>query len=238
LFIPNTKIDLAFLDEFKAALEDPNSVKIEPKIYKIYDILLTEFSKETKKYISSRTANKMLKIMKAKALLDGRTTVNFDDMQELRYAMCVSNNEKEENIFDACYSKHVSQADEIEKVSEELNQIKAKVSNIASMLPTLGDVEALNNLRELNAINQALSSRGYPSDEIRVRAQKIANEARTIFENSKELVFNNNEIGVKYESGPKQIEAESVDPFTKGTIVNLINNGGKIRGGADTECPF
>jgi len=55
--------------------------------------------KESKKYISQRTANKSLKVLKVSALLDGRDKVEYRDLEELKYVFCVLNRKMEEEIF-------------------------------------------------------------------------------------------------------------------------------------------
>lgn len=69
-FVPPKLISLAKLKEFTALVEKPNTVKFSKQILETYDYLLEEYTKESKKYISPRTANKALRVLKASALLN------------------------------------------------------------------------------------------------------------------------------------------------------------------------
>jgi len=123
-------MDMKQLKEFTDKLYS-NHVIIEPDVLEVYDELIQEFSKEInnakKKFISSRTANKLLDIVKASALLDNRKKVNFADLYEVKYGLCVINDDKDENTFEIVYKRCVSSLEEEKTQIKELKKIEKEL---------------------------------------------------------------------------------------------------------------
>ena len=188
-FKPAKVLDLAKLEEFTKLVEDPNSVKFPDEVLEAYDVLLQEFMKESKKYISQRTANKALKVLKVSALLDGRDKVSYDDLEELRYVFCVLNRRIEEELFDAVFEKHVSKAEEERQVVGDISQIETKVNNMPSDFSQLSDQEFISKMRELNEFIHLLEGMPSPTQKSSQKRDEVLRRMRDLVANNRDILF-------------------------------------------------
>jgi len=188
-FKPAKVLDLAKLEEFTKLVEDPNSVKFPDEVLEAYDVLLQEFMKESKKYISQRTANKALKVLKVSALLDGRDKVSYDDLEELRYVFCVLNRRIEEELFDAVFEKHIGKAEEERQVIGDISQIETKVNNMPSDFSQLSDQEFINKMRELNEFIHLLESMPSPTQKSSQKRDEVLRRMRDLVANNRDILF-------------------------------------------------
>lgn len=129
-------------------MKDPKSVDFPDEVIKIYHDFVSEFQQESNKYISQRTANKALNVVKATTILDGRKEVKFSDLEEVRYVFCVLNNDKEENVFDAVYTKIVAPA---EKILESIDTLQ-RISQEVAELPVDLDKKDVDELVEVSKV--------------------------------------------------------------------------------------
>jgi len=109
-----------------------NYVKIDSDVLEVYDEMIAEFVKEIgsekkKKLVSARTTNKLLDIVRASVLLDNRKKAELTDLYEIKYGLCVINDDTEENIFEKVYKRCVeslgderNQMAELEKIETDL----------------------------------------------------------------------------------------------------------------------
>jgi MoxR-like ATPase len=200
-FSPKKLLNLVKLEEFVNLVEDPNSVKFPKQILETFDYLLEEFTKESKKYISPRTANKSLKVLKASALLDGRDEVNYSDLEELRYVFCVINRRIEEEIFDAVYEKCVGKAEEERQVMVDLDDIENKVNAMPVDFETLNDQDFINKMRELNEYIHLIEGMASPT-------QKTTNKRNDILQRMRQLVADNRDKLFK-RNAPKSLPSNN-----------------------------
>ena len=188
-FKPAKVLDLAKLEEFTKLVEDPNSVKFPDEVLEAYDVLLQEFMKESKKYISQRTANKALKVLKVSALLDGRDKVSYDDLEELRYVFCVLNRRIEEELFDAVFEKHIGKAEEERQVVGDISQIETKVNNMPSDFSQLSDQEFISKMRELNEFIHLLEGMPSPTQKSSQKRDEVLRRMRDLVANNRDILF-------------------------------------------------
>lgn len=100
-----------------------DSIELPEAIIKLYDMIIREYSKQLNCYVSDRKANKMLNIIKASALLNSRTKATFDDIAPIRYALVILNNDQQEEVFRAVYTKLMSDNVKYEQVVTELDNL-------------------------------------------------------------------------------------------------------------------
>jgi len=190
---PNFKVPEAItlkqLKDFTKKVETPNTVKFPRNILTIYDELLTNFIKESKKYISPRTANKALKVLKVAALLDNRDKVEYKDLEELRYVFCVLNRKIEEGIFDAVYEKFVGKAEEEMVILKDLKEVENKVAKTPKNFNGLSDKEFIGKMRELNEYIHLLESMDSPTTKTSKKRDAILESMRNIVANNRDKLF-------------------------------------------------
>jgi len=188
-FEPVQICSLKELQKLSSLVESPNAVKIPKEILETYDHLLSEFIKETKKYISPRTANKALKVLKAAALLDKRVEVGYEDMEELRYVFCTLNDKMEEEIFDATYDRCVGKAEEEKTVQTDLGEMEIKIGQIPTSFDNFKDEEFINKMRELNEYIHVLEQMNCPTDDTKAKKERLLSNIRSIIEDNRDILF-------------------------------------------------
>jgi len=186
-------LSLKKLKEFSALVESPNSVKFPPHILEVFDTLLKEFVKESKKYISQRTANKSLKVLKASAILDKRDKVDYQDLEELKYVFCVLNRRIEEEIFDAVYERCVGKAEEEKVVMKDLEDIEVNVAKMPDNFDSLDDKEFIDKMRELNEYIHCLEDMDGPTQVARQKINEILDKMRKITADNRDKLFKRKE---------------------------------------------
>ena len=201
-FVAPKVLDLVKLKEFTALIDSPNTVTFPKDVLEAYDTLLTEFMKESKKYISQRTANKALKIVKVSALLDGRDKANYDDLEELRYVFCVLNRRIEEEIFDAVFERCVGKAEEERQVITDLEEVETKVNNMPSDFGVLSDQDFIGKMRELNEYIHLIEGMTNPTQKTGIKRNEILNRMRDLVANNRDKLFKR--------TGPKALDDGSV----------------------------
>jgi MoxR-like ATPase len=188
-FKPAKTLNLSELKAFVALIDDPKSVEFPTKILEVFDTFLTEFTKESKKYISPRTANKSLKVLKVSSLLNGRNKVEYDDLEELRYVFCVLNRKMEEEIFDAVFEKCVGKAEEEIQALSDISQIETKVSAIPNDFSSLSDQDFITKMRELNEYIHLLESLPSPTQATSQKRDIILQRMRDLVANNRDKLF-------------------------------------------------
>ena len=188
-FVPEKLIDMEKLQEFADLVEKPKSVKFKKDILDAYDNLLSEFTKESKKYISQRTANKALKVVKASALLNGRKEANHDDLEELKYVFCVLNRRIEEEIFDAVFERCVGKVEEERSIMDDLDKIEAQVSAMPGDFSGLADTDFITKMRELNEYAQLIQKMTSPTSKVTKRKTELSDRIRALHSNNRDKLF-------------------------------------------------
>lgn len=207
--------DMKKLQDFTNAIDDANTVKFPSDILDAFDVVYQEYSKESKKYISQRTANKALKVLKASALIDGRDEVGYNDLEELRYVFCVLNNKMEEQIFDAVYEKHVGKIEEERLAMQDLQNIEDKVKKIPTDFAPLSDSEFITKMREINEFIHLLEGMATPTQPIAQKRDNSLRQLREIVEKNRDKLFTKREDGndpTQSSDVEEVVEAEYVEP--------------------------
>lgn len=182
-------LDLKKLKAFTKKMNNPKSVKFTEQILKTFDELVETFSKESKKYISQRTANKALKVLKVSALLDGRKEVIYKDLEELKYVLCVLNRRVEEEIFDAVYEKHVGNAEEEEIILEDLGNIDKRFIIIPEDFAKLTDKEFVEKMTELTELVHLLENMNCPTPRTEQKRDELIESMRKIIDSNRDKLF-------------------------------------------------
>lgn len=181
--------DLQKLKDFTTLVDAPNSVNFPKDVLDIFDTLLQEYMKESKKYISQRTANKALKVLKVSALLNQREEVDYSDLEELKYVFCVLNRKIDEELFNAVYEKHVGKVEEERLALQDLNNIETKVNNIPNDFANLTDQEFITRMREINEFIHILESMQTPTQPISQKRDHILKGLRQVVEKNRDKLF-------------------------------------------------
>lgn len=212
-----TVFNLKDLKEFADIIEHPNHVAFPKDVLDAFDTVYQEYQKETKKYISQRTANKALKVLKASAMLNDRDTVEFSDLEELRYVFCVLNNKMEEELFDAVYEKHVGKIEEERLALQDLQKIESKVKSIPTDFSGLTDQEFISKMREINEFIHLLEGMQAPTQPIAQKKDGILSSLKKVVENNRDKLFTKR--GGKDEQSTNQsteveevVDAEYIEP--------------------------
>lgn len=212
-FKPAKILDLVKLKEFTELVNKPDSVKFPKDVLEAFDLLLEEFCKESKKYISQRTANKSLKVVKVSALLDGRDTANYEDLEELKYVFCVLNRRIEEEIFDAVYERCVGKAEEERQVMVDLGEIEMKVDAMPKDFGTLTDQDFITKMRELNEYIHLIEGMAHPTQKTTGKRDDILSRMRNLVADNRDKLFKRNDVKALNDS------SQEVTPVEEGDIV-------------------
>jgi len=188
-FVPTKVLELIKLKEFSKLVDDPNSVKFPKDILEAYDLLLTEFMKESKKYISQRTANKALKVIKVSALLNNRSNASYEDLEDLRYIFCVLNRRSEEEIYDAVFERCIGKIEEENQVMDSLNEVESKVNTMPADFGVFSDLDFVNKIRELNEYIKLIEGMGNPTAKTGSKRTEILNRMRELIANNRDKLF-------------------------------------------------
>ena len=212
-FQPKKVFDFQKLQEFVKVVDDSKSVEFTNEIIETYDLLLQQFQKETKKYISQRTANKALKVLKVAALLDNRDKVEYSDLEELKYVFCTLNKKIEEELFDAVYEKHIGKIEEEKQALTELDKVAEEIKNIPTDFSGLSDQEFIARMRELNEQIHGLEKMDAPTTSINQKRQEILDTVRGIVEKNRDKLFTRNKDGKSKADDKDTIQdAEYIEP--------------------------
>jgi len=185
-------LDLKQLKDFTDRVYS-DEVIISDEVLEVYDELITEYEKEInvkkKKYISSRTSNKLLDIVKAAVLLDGRQQAVFTDLFEVRYGLCTMNDDEDEKTFDKVYKRCV------EGLEDEKNQI-AEITKLENELKldtfknvTLQANEFIERLKALTSAQKKLSQMAAINDKVDTRRKDFMNKLKTSIDETKQKLM-------------------------------------------------
>jgi MoxR-like ATPase len=210
-FIPNKILTIAKLKECANLVKDPKSVTFPKAIIDTFDNFLEEFTKESKKYISPRTANKALKVLKAAALLNGRDEVIYSDLEELRYILCVVNRRIEEEIFDAVYEKCVGKAEEERQVLFDLEEIEKEINEMPIDFDTLSDQEFLSKMRKLSEDILSIQRMNSPTPKTTNKRNELLQRMQEIVATNRDKLFRRSSTKKLGDGKTEAIEGEVID---------------------------
>jgi len=178
------------LIEMSEIIIHPNTISFDKDILDAYDLVVEAYQKELKnKYISDRTKNKALKVMKASAIINNRDKVDFDDISELKYIFCTINNRIEEEYFDAAFEKHIGNIAETREITKELDNIDKSFKKMDKDFTNMKDLKFINTMRDLTAYLKALKELHYPNKNLEKKADLLSNGISDIINNNRDLLF-------------------------------------------------
>jgi MoxR-like ATPase len=124
-------------------------VSISDDILSLYDQILSEYSKQTGQRISPRRANKILSILKASALIDGRIEVSIDDLYSIKHSVVMGDTVAQIEILDAVIKKTLKN---ITSLKEEHKKLEPFFEYIIPLLekPCANDVERIEKYKNLD----------------------------------------------------------------------------------------
>ena len=169
------------------------AVTIEDKVLKVYDEMILEYTKEInatkKKFISSRTTNKLLDIVKAAVLLDNRTKAEFTDLFEIKYGLCTINDNEEENTFDKVYKRCVeSLEDELLEITElEQTEQALKLDDFKNV--NLQPNEYVTRMKSLKIALEKLKRMETSTNKATEKKDILKQRVNTIYDESKQKFF-------------------------------------------------
>jgi MoxR-like ATPase len=138
------------LKVIKTLSENLHDIDVDNETLKYYDSVMREFVKQTGIYISDRTSNKILNLLRMRALLECRTEVVPEDILSAQYALygreTKENSIKAEEIFKVVFEKQVIEG-RVE--ASELKKLKPFNDPVKRMRETTFDADREKNILRL-----------------------------------------------------------------------------------------
>jgi MoxR-like ATPase len=113
-----------------------DAVELPEAVLKLFDMIIKEYSKQLNAYVSDRKANKMLNLVKACAVLNKRTKAHFEDIEAIKYALVTSNNDQQEEVFRAVFSKLMSDNVNYDRACNEIDKLEKAYQALMNGLHT------------------------------------------------------------------------------------------------------
>lgn len=158
------------LEQFKQIYNMLPSVNVEPVISKLAKILGIVTNKGV--FVSDRRKGKLIKIVAANAILNGRTYATEDDLMVL--ANVLSSTKDDYAIIRAVLIEHVQSSEkylyELKEIENNLNEIQKKLDTPESDMSSLTDL--IRSLRAARERVEAMKKEAL-SDEVRKRADQV-----------------------------------------------------------------
>lgn len=174
------------------------AVNINKEVLNVYDEMITEYTKEIKskkkKFISSRTTNKLLDIVRAAVLLDGRTDAQFSDLFEIKYGLCVINDDTEEECFDRVYKRCVESLEDEKKEGDALDLLEKELMLDAFKGVTLQPTEYVARLKALKESLAKLNGFSTSTDKISIRKNDLTKKVQDVYNESKNKFFQKQDL--------------------------------------------
>jgi MoxR-like ATPase len=201
------------------------SVTVSETVLGLYDSVLKEYVRQTTKYVSDRTAVKMLKLLKSVAVVHGRTMVLLEDIPLLKYSICMGNDHKDQQVWEAIVYKQIS--DRKKSVGEN-NTLSLLLKEVEEVMTTkfhkkkeFDGVMKIRKLQEvIDKINDAAGK--FEVDNSKQEASKMMEQVRTNIEAIKQQVGEPGMVkaGLVLDSADGQ---QVGDPFAKGVLAGIIH---------------
>lgn len=148
--------DIGFtLEDLDLIVSAVNSdmIQLTDPVLNVYDEVISEFSKQSGVFISDRRANLLLKIIRAVALIDKRTTAKLDDVKDVFFGVATVGVQNETDIFQSVYAKATAKSQEEIIQEGTLETIEVQLKNLQDKdLELLDDSTLLNVNRRLTEL--------------------------------------------------------------------------------------
>jgi MoxR-like ATPase len=185
-------LDLKQLKDFTDKVYS-DEVIISDEVLEVYDELITEYDKEInvkrKKYISSRTSNKLLDIVKAAVILDGRKQAVFTDLFEVRYGLCTMNDEDDEETFNKVYKRCVEGLEDEKNQLAEIAKVEAELKIDEFKNVTLQASEFIERLKALASAQKKLGQLTTVNDNVEKRKKDFMEKLKTTIDETKQKLM-------------------------------------------------
>lgn len=109
---PTVRIPFEDLLDISGLVVGPEIV-LDNRLLEVYDLVIQAYRKsqeKTRQVISDRRACKLLKLVRASAVLHGRTEVVFEDILAVRWGLCTGNDKAQHDAFMAAAQPIIDQA--------------------------------------------------------------------------------------------------------------------------------
>jgi MoxR-like ATPase len=137
-------------------------ITVPRDVLEIYDSIVTELAKLLGRRISPRRMNTLLDYIKASALLNGRTTADFEDVEAIRFGVIKVNDSDEESKFGKVYEQETAdimvfkqEQQRIQKVESDFQVVETKYKD----LKKLSSDEQLELAKHIREAQQAFKDR-------------------------------------------------------------------------------
>lgn len=152
--LPTAKIALDDLKRVSDVCTEANQIDDE-RIVRTFDRVVQAFIEKTKKVVSDRRRCKLLQIVEAAALLNGRYDVHEEDILEIRWGLCTGGLEAEFKAFDEVAKPIVEKA--IAERPQSVDEVQVKLlKQFEASIPVIDACDDAELLTRFRAIKKLL----------------------------------------------------------------------------------
>jgi MoxR-like ATPase len=166
-----------------------DKIAISPAIIEKVIELRKDFQKISKKYISDRTAQKAIKVLRADAFISKQKTVEEKNLKALKFLFCTLNNSIEEDFFATCLDKLF----EKQRATKEINSVLDGLEKYlkSDPLDIKSETAFVKRMEEFNKHLGLLSMINPPNSEIRNRRDLLVAKIKyTLNKNKEKFIVN------------------------------------------------
>jgi len=175
-----------------------NVVTIPDKVLEVYDEMIQEYIKEIghkkKKYVSARTINKLLDIVKAAVLLDGRKKATFKDLYEVKYGLCTINDNEDETAFELVFKRCVISLEEENIQKEDIKNLETSLDLSNFIGKNLTPDKYVQRIKDLKQAITKLDKIDPATPAVRLIRDDLKNKVQTIYTEGKQKFFKDQSI--------------------------------------------
>lgn len=157
--IPSAELSYDELLEVSGIVVNYNQFT-DPYYFEVHEDIISAIKPGLKRVISDRSTCKMLKVVEAEALLQGRYQVELDDFLALRYCLCIGDRKEEHELFMQTVEPILETAKEGQLQNADAPLIPEIGNLIAKMpvpLPDSSGADLVAMLRELRGTRKQMS---------------------------------------------------------------------------------
>jgi MoxR-like ATPase len=141
-----------------SALVVGSEIELDNRFVEVYDLVIQAYRKsqeKTRQVISDRRACKLLKLVRASAVLHGRTEVVFEDIMAVRWGLCTGNDKAQHDAFMAAAKPVIDQA--VKERRQSYDEVCAKLlkqyeRDIPLFPNEISDESLVKMLRQVNTM--------------------------------------------------------------------------------------
>lgn len=141
-----------------SALVVGSEIELDNRLVEVYDLVIQAYRKsqeKTRQVISDRRACKLLKLVRASAVLHGRTEVVFEDIMAVRWGLCTGNDKAQHDAFMAAAKPVIDQA--VKERRQSYDEVCAKLlkqyeRDIPLFPNEISDESLVKMLRQVNTM--------------------------------------------------------------------------------------